>query len=60
MVKDFNHFEDNVVEVSADTDYLMAKNLFSLKGHHWKSVKALISPMFTAGKVNKQFFYVFM
>ncbi|XP_065156977.1 cytochrome P450 9e2-like [Atheta coriaria] len=55
MVKDFNHFEDNVVEVSADTDYLMAKNLFSLKGHHWKSVKALISPMFTAGKLKLVF-----
>lgn len=50
-IKDFEHFLNHRVDVSEQTDPLMAKNLFFIKNQEWKDMRSTLSPLFTGSKM---------
>ena len=52
-VKNFDHFVDHRVDLEADE--LFSKNLMSLRGDHWRKIRAILSPAFTSSKMKSMF-----
>nr|BBE49545.1 cytochrome P450 monooxygenase [Adoxophyes honmai] len=50
-VKDFDHFVDRSIAVDPEVEPLIARNLVSLKGNEWKTMRSLLSPAFTSSKI---------
>ena len=50
MVRDFQHFVDHPTIRIRGTPYLQDM-LINMKGQHWKSVRALLTPTFSSGKL---------
>ncbi|XP_032680814.1 cytochrome P450 9e2-like [Odontomachus brunneus] len=54
-IKNFDSFCDHRSFVNNDVDRLVGKNLFSLKGDHWREMRKLLSPAFTSSKLKTMF-----
>ncbi|XP_045604561.1 cytochrome P450 9e2 isoform X2 [Procambarus clarkii] len=54
FVKDFDHFVDRRVAVSGD-ETIMNEKLSNKTGDEWKSLRSLMSPIFTSGKMRSMF-----
>jgi cytochrome P450 len=50
MVRDFQHFVDHPTINLKGSPYL-ENMLINMKGQHWKSVRALLTPTFSSGKL---------
>jgi len=50
MVRDFQHFVDRPSINLRDNPYIQ-NMLLNMKGQHWKSVRALLTPTFSSGKL---------
>ncbi|XP_044733626.1 uncharacterized protein LOC123296229 [Chrysoperla carnea] len=55
MVKYFNHFQDNTININEKSEPLVAKNPFVLKGEQWRSKRGHLTPGFTALKLKQMF-----
>uniref|UniRef100_A0A1B0CSW2 Cytochrome n=1 Tax=Lutzomyia longipalpis TaxID=7200 RepID=A0A1B0CSW2_LUTLO len=55
LVKDFANFVDRPANSDPHEDIIGTDNLFAVKGLRWKTIRAKVSPVFTAGKL-KNFF----
>ncbi|XP_050451602.1 cytochrome P450 9e2-like [Cataglyphis hispanica] len=53
-IKNFDNF-CNHNNFLTETDPLLSRNLFNLKGDHWREMRKLISPTFTSGKIKIMF-----
>ncbi|KAF5296484.1 hypothetical protein FQR65_LT01473 [Abscondita terminalis] len=53
-VKDFEHFVDHV-QFSPGNEPIWERNLISLKGDQWKSMRSILSPSFTSSKMKMMF-----
>lgn len=49
--KEFSKFHENNLQFNDGNDDPFSKNLFFLKGDHWKATRNLLTPCFTSGKV---------
>ncbi|XP_045609181.1 cytochrome P450 9e2 [Procambarus clarkii] len=54
FVKDFDHFVDRRITTSAD-ESLMNEMLSNKTGDDWKSLRSVMSPTFTSGKMRSMF-----
>lgn len=54
-VKNFEHFTDHINNIDPDCDPLFGKNLFALKGDHWRDMRTTLSPAFTSSKMKAMF-----
>ncbi|XP_076249789.1 cytochrome P450 9e2-like [Calliopsis andreniformis] len=54
-VKNFDQFCDHQAIVDPELDPLMGKNLFSLRGDHWREMRKLLSPAFTSSKMRAMY-----
>ncbi|XP_053995327.1 cytochrome P450 9e2-like [Hylaeus anthracinus] len=54
-IKNFDNFTDHRGLVDEELDPLMGKNLFSLRGDHWREMRKLLSPSFTSSKMKTMF-----
>ncbi|XP_043284585.1 cytochrome P450 9e2-like [Venturia canescens] len=54
-VKNFDHFTDHRNFVDPESNRLLSKNLFTLRGEKWKEVRNLLSPAFTSSKMKNMF-----
>ncbi|XP_017789192.1 PREDICTED: cytochrome P450 9e2-like [Habropoda laboriosa] len=54
-VKNFDHFCDHRGFVDKELDPLIGKNLFALRGDHWREMRKLLSPVFTSSKMKTMF-----
>uniref|UniRef100_A0A0K8TUI8 unspecific monooxygenase n=1 Tax=Epiphyas postvittana TaxID=65032 RepID=A0A0K8TUI8_EPIPO len=52
-VKDFDHFIDRSIAVDPEIEPLIVRNLVSLKGDEWKTMRSLLSPAFTSSKIRQ-------
>lgn len=55
LVKDFNSFHDNDLEVNSEVDIVFGRNPFVLRGEKWKIIRSLLTPAFTTGKIKPCF-----
>ncbi|KAK4874175.1 hypothetical protein RN001_013535 [Aquatica leii] len=55
MVKNFEHFVDHRQVIPEECEPLWGKNLFSLKGDRWRSMRTTLSPSFTSSKMKGMF-----
>lgn len=46
-VKEFESFSEHREMIPTDTDPIMGKSLFFMKGNDWKDMRATMSPAFT-------------
>ncbi|XP_043251734.1 cytochrome P450 9e2-like [Colletes gigas] len=54
-IKHFDHFPDHRGFVTEEMDPIFGKNVFSLKGDRWKTIRNTLSPFFTASKMKFMF-----
>nr|XP_012223632.1 PREDICTED: uncharacterized protein LOC105672931 [Linepithema humile] len=54
-VKNFEMFPDHRTFIDENSDPLIGKNLFSLRGEKWRDVRTLLSPAFTSSKMKVMF-----
>lgn len=54
-IRDFDHFVDHRSFVTEESDPLFGKNLFSLKGQRWRTMRPILSPSFTSSKMKVMF-----
>lgn len=55
-VKDFEYFLDHRdFFLDEETEPLLGKSLFMLKGQKWRDMRATLSPAFTGSKMRKMF-----
>lgn len=59
LVTQFSKFHDNLIPINEDTDSVLAKNLFFLKGERWKIIRAQLTPLLTLAKVKKNRYLIF-
>ncbi|XP_017106361.2 probable cytochrome P450 6a14 [Drosophila bipectinata] len=52
LIKDFQYFQDRGVFNNPKDDPLTG-HLFSLEGEEWKSMRKMLSPVFTSGKIKQ-------
>lgn len=51
LIKDFSSFTDHGVDLDPSVN-LLARSLFFMNGHRWKTMRQKLSPGFTSGKLN--------
>ena len=52
MVKDFDHFVDrNFLNIHPEANKYTGLFLVNIKGEHWRSIRNLLTPMFTSSKL---------
>ncbi|XP_059607444.1 probable cytochrome P450 9f2 [Phlebotomus argentipes] len=54
-VKEFDNFSDRRDVFTADTNSILSKTLFLLKGNYWRAMRATLSPAFTGSKMRLMF-----
>ncbi|XP_012526853.1 cytochrome P450 9e2-like [Monomorium pharaonis] len=54
-IKKFDNFCDHNGFVNETLDPIAGKNLFNLQGDHWREMRKLLSPSFTASKLKMMF-----
>lgn len=54
-VKNFDNFIDHRNFINEDLDPIISRNLFGLRGDHWREMRKLISPVFTSSKMKFMF-----
>ncbi|XP_011175440.1 cytochrome P450 9e2 [Solenopsis invicta] len=54
-IKQFDNFSDHYGFVNETLDPIAAKNLFNLRGDHWREMRKLLSPSFTSSKMKMMF-----
>ncbi|XP_071558454.1 cytochrome P450 9e2-like [Temnothorax nylanderi] len=54
-IKQFDNFCDHNNFVNETLDPIAARNLFGLKGDHWREMRKLLSPSFTSSKMKMMF-----
>ena len=54
-IKNFDYFTDHSAFVSEEMDPIVGRNVFSLKGQHWREVRSMLSPNFTATRMKIMF-----
>lgn len=54
LVKDFDHFVDRR-KMEMHSEPILSKMVSTMEGQEWKSVRAVISPTFTTGKIRRMF-----
>ncbi|XP_067006634.2 cytochrome P450 6j1 [Anabrus simplex] len=58
LVKDFNFFLDRNFTADKDSEPMIARGLFAMKGQQWRHLRAKLSPTFTSGKMKRMFEFV--
>ncbi|XP_066966835.1 cytochrome P450 9e2-like [Macrobrachium rosenbergii] len=60
LVKDFSHFTDRRIQavMTTERDSVMNHMLTSKRGEEWKSLRSVISPAFSSGKMKSMFHLV--
>ncbi|KYQ60376.1 Cytochrome P450 9e2 [Trachymyrmex zeteki] len=54
-IKQFDNFCDHQGFVNETLDPIAARNLFNMKGDHWREMRKLLSPSFTSSKMKMMF-----
>ncbi|XP_025162057.1 cytochrome P450 9e2 [Harpegnathos saltator] len=54
-IRNFDHFCDHRNFVNEELDPIASKNLFGLRGDHWREMRKLLSPAFTSSKMKMMF-----
>lgn len=54
-IKQFDNFCDHRNFVNETLDPMASKNLFGMKGDHWRDMRKLLSPSFTSSKMKMMF-----
>jgi len=54
-IKNFNNFCDHRNFVNEDLEPIARRNLFGLRGDHWREMRKLLSPSFTSSKMKMMF-----
>lgn len=54
-IKNFDNFCDHRAFLNEELDPLASKNLFNIRGDHWREMRKLISPTFTSSKMKMMF-----
>ncbi|XP_071631198.1 cytochrome P450 9e2-like [Temnothorax longispinosus] len=54
-IKKFDNFCDHTTFADKTLDPMASKNLFNLKGDHWREMRKLLSPSFTSSKMKMMF-----
>ncbi|RLU26968.1 hypothetical protein DMN91_000767 [Ooceraea biroi] len=54
-IKNFDHFTDHRNFVNEDQEQIASRNLFGLRGDHWREMRKLLSPSFTSSKMKMMF-----
>lgn len=54
-VKNFDYFSDHNNFVNAELNPITSKNLFGLKGDHWREMRKILTPSFTSSKMKMMF-----
>lgn len=57
LIKEFNSFHDNDIELDEKFDPIGGKNPFVAKGNRWKISKSQLTPCFTSKKVKSLLYY---
>lgn len=57
-VKNFDHFCDHQGFIDEESDPLVGKNLFALRGNEWRDMRKLLSPSFTSSKLKAMFYLI--
>ncbi|KAJ8922670.1 hypothetical protein NQ315_007702 [Exocentrus adspersus] len=55
LIKDFQYFLNNDVNIDKKVDPLLARNPFVLKGEEWKKTRQAATPNFATGKIKSVF-----
>jgi cytochrome P450 len=58
LVKDVQYFIDSAATVEENVDPLAGKNMFVMKGKHWRHVRLNLTPVFTSAKMKMMFYLV--
>ncbi|XP_014476489.1 PREDICTED: cytochrome P450 9e2 [Dinoponera quadriceps] len=54
-IKNFDNFCDHRNFVNEELDPIASKNLFGMRGDHWREMRKLLSPAFTSSKMKMMF-----
>ncbi|XP_020282381.1 cytochrome P450 9e2-like [Pseudomyrmex gracilis] len=54
-IKNFDNFCDHRAFLNEELDPLVSKNLFNIRGDHWREMRKLLSPTFTSSKMKIMF-----
>lgn len=54
MIRNFQHFQDNVLWVNPERDPVVTCNPFIAKGEKWRTMRNELVPIFTPNKVGSQ------
>ncbi|KAL1509787.1 hypothetical protein ABEB36_004470 [Hypothenemus hampei] len=54
-IKDFDHFTDHNIVVTAEIEPVWSNNLFALTGQKWREMRATLSGSFTSSKMKHMF-----
>ncbi|RLU26967.1 hypothetical protein DMN91_000766 [Ooceraea biroi] len=54
-IKHFDNFTDHRNFVNEDVEPIAGRNLFGLRGDHWREMRKLLSPSFTSSKMKMMF-----
>ncbi|EZA47525.1 Cytochrome P450 9e2 [Ooceraea biroi] len=54
-IKNFDNFTDHRNFVNDDVESIARRNLFGLRGDHWREMRKLLSPSFTSSKMKMMF-----
>jgi len=54
-IRNFDNFCDHLNFVNEDIETIAGRNLFGLRGDHWREMRKLLSPSFTSSKMRMMF-----